>query len=1154
MSLIVIGICLSVYSSTAAAFPILLGVVAPSLVGVVFWPALLVLGLGYALQRWLGGRLILLVPMLIAAGVAFLALRQPAADMAPIRNIYEPSGFQSLMQDQQLPFGYTSSEEQAASPLAVTPREFMEGLQAGTFKALRISTYPSFFMEDGQVSAQEIWRNPQLFIEQVNKLNGRVVLVDDFGGIAASIAKQAEQGFGLRVGFLQDGVQALSEYGWDELLESAPGQRVDVADFRSWIASHPDVPVLSLTTAYEFVDDGWVFGDRTLTLADFVTNFDALAGELKGNQVFIVGFETNDIGATPVVAHLLHSAGAEPVFVVPSEDDLLVTDPYYDPYHNHQRLIGLDDAKRILLHRDDVVFIDFNDKPWPVAKYLQDRYIHIDKGEVAKGRLAQLPGQLDLSKVYVGLGFNKRTSYHGLLAGEAITRSGGHWLGRVTQPELLTLPTLEYESMQGAGESATYLLKTQLAKAGAVLLGAIPALLWLPLGFLAGLLLIVGMQARRPKHLALVLTQSSAVVGMVLLARADYPYLEAAYQQLGIGLTIGSMLGCIIAWRRRHGAIRAFVLPRVWPAKALNLREADRLGYRVAAGWLLLNEEDIGQISIPSRGRYVVRSAAAGEADDHAQSAGIFESFIGGAHEVPDLARRVFARVRDAGAGGGVLVQRYVEARHYGVAQFLDHEASYMLACDMGAQGGVTGGVAPAISCQVPVWEVSKAMRPARKALRALVQLSQRGAHSIEFAVDAWGRLTILQVNKRPRIGACADYRLAEMAGAPCVEIPTIYRTPLAAAIVAGLSAGNVHAFGARLFSQYLSHERGLQILRDDLRKVGCWLPCTFRWVLAEPFLRLQHCPEVIEWARAGELPKPLVRQLRMLADQAIAREKRLQVGRNECPKESLRVIVASIAEFSQSVAILNRIGTLGLAFYPYASWEGRPDVLPSSLIGQALSGAMQAEFQGMPVEPVAGFDPYGAAGDFSLDELSSEQIETSSPFAYLKDVATVLLMVRLAKLKPLIHQVIAAGLDDQLLEQVGSQLGHWRAGIHQQGSAVTPTAPALLRDLIAGTARKQNAWRIPAEGVEGDIKTPEQPGAGDILLIPDCRMDYLPLLGDTRAVIAIEGAITSHLMQHAASRGLPVVFLGEIPKGLCAGGRVAITSSGKVTTTCITP
>mgnify|MGYP002040144203 FL=1 len=117
----------------------------------------------------------------------------------------------------------------------------MDGIEGGHFKALKISNYPSLFMQTGQVSIDAIWRNKDVLIEAVNKLGGRVVLVDEYGGIAASVAGAAMRNFGLNVGFLQGGTTALSKYGWQQLDAGKVigGTTVAVPDYKHWIAENP---------------------------------------------------------------------------------------------------------------------------------------------------------------------------------------------------------------------------------------------------------------------------------------------------------------------------------------------------------------------------------------------------------------------------------------------------------------------------------------------------------------------------------------------------------------------------------------------------------------------------------------------------------------------------------------------------------------------------------------------------------------------------------------------------------------------------------------------------------------------------------------------------------------------------------------------------
>ncbi|MEN1322194.1 hypothetical protein, partial [Pseudomonas aeruginosa] len=92
------------------------------------------------------------------------------------------------------------------------------------------------------------------------------------------------------------------------------------------------------------------------------------------------------------------------VKVLPDDDEILVKPAYFDSYTNDTRLISLEDMKRYVLHRSDVAFLDFSERPWALGvEYLKDRYHHLPMREVAQGRLAEFIQGLDKSVAYVGL-------------------------------------------------------------------------------------------------------------------------------------------------------------------------------------------------------------------------------------------------------------------------------------------------------------------------------------------------------------------------------------------------------------------------------------------------------------------------------------------------------------------------------------------------------------------------------------------------------------------------------------------------------------------------------------------------------------------------------------------------------------------------------
>jgi len=59
--------------------------------------------------------------------------------------------------------------------------------------------------------------------------------------------------------------------------------------------------------------------------------------------------------------------------------------------------------------------------------------------------------------------------------------------------------------------------------------------------------------------------------------------------------------------------------------------------------------------------------------------------------------------------------------------------------------------------------------------------------------------------------------------------------------------------------------------------------------------------------------------------------------------------------------------------------------------------------------------------------------------------------------------------------------------------------------------------------------------------------MEHLPLLSKSSAIVALRGSISSHLMQHAAAVGVPVVIGGNVDKTLRAGEQVRISPEGRV-------
>ncbi|NVL48631.1 hypothetical protein F2S72_01310 [Pseudomonas syringae pv. actinidiae] len=1061
-----------------------------------------------------GKGLVPLLALLMATVACVFLMRDYAQDQQDKAALFTNADASVL--SPPIPFPFVEADQQASSPQAVTPAEFMAGIESGHFKALKISTYPSLFMQTGQVGVEDFWRNKDVLIDAVNHLGGRVVLVDEYGGIAASVASAAMRNFGLNVGFLLGGTTSLSKFGW-MLTDSGKdlgGATVSVSDYKKWIGENPDAYVLGITTDREFVHDGWIFGDRTLTLADFVSNYEEIVRSNLGKRFFIVGFETNDSGATPIAVSLLADAGVDVHYVMPNQDEILIKPPYFDAYANDTRTVSVEDAERYILYRDDVEFLDFSERPWPVGvNHLKGRYHHFPMAEVAGGGLASFVAGLNPQKVYIGLAFDRRTAYHSLLAGELLSERGVPWLGRFTRAASLTEPFFSVDDLNTTDKQLAFFLRGAAALAGLLILGNGI----IPLALILGITTALPSLLVRRRHVirnTCIFACESMAYCCVLQAKADYPQVADAYTAFVIANTAFMALAVTVLWRFYQPPIRAFSpFTTDLPAKASLLNVAAERGFRVPKGFVVA-PEDVAELCRRRQkaGRYIVRSAAMEEAANHSSTAGVYQSFIASDEEqIPGLVSMVFENFRDVGVDGYALVQPYVEARWYGVIQLQDGDKCFEMVCEIGQGDAVTSGLAAARSFSFPVWDVKHAPALIRTAANALLALMDDGAYSLEFALRADGSLVILQVN-RSSFRACAAIRLRQLAKKPVIEVGSSHPDPLSAGIVAALSPGQILAFGHRRFCVVEPAWRTRVTLQRDLIGLGF------------PRRRFQavHLMAWVERAmRSPELMMPC--------------------------HPTVDAVVAAILLSAKSVGRMNRVASALLAAGRATSWAAEARYLASSEVGYGLANGKPAAWQGMPVSPLAGFAAEVGKDDFTADELPSELMLAGSPEHWVKDSTSLLLAMRLASLKPAIASLISEGKAQQLLDALSSQVGNWDAMESHRELAPLVQVPMKFSDVVQRLAASTPGWRLPTGGITGPIISPGHRGGKGVLLIDRCSMDYLSDLEFAVGVLAIEGSITSHLMQHAAAMRLPVIIGADLPDGLQDGTLVTINREGVV-------
>lgn len=1096
----------------ATAFPIAAGAVGVGLLGIFAFPLALLLGAGYwcySKSRKSAGPLAVLISLVF---MAMFYYQDIATEQLNKAALFTSANVKFLSPD--IPFPFMDPEEQAQSLQAVSAEEFAKGIEAGHFSALKLSTYPNLFTDSGSISAESIWQDKDLLISAVNRLGGRVVLVDQFGGIAGSVASAAMANFGLNIGFLKGGTTELSKYGWSLVDRGTAlgGKVVPVNAYRDWIKAHPDAYVIGVTTDSEFVRDGWLFGNQTLSLADFLANFDGLRLKLLGKQVFIVGFETNDTGATPVIVSLLSREGIDVHYVMPNPDEILIKPAYFDPYLNDSRAVSLEDVERFILTRPDIQFLDFSETPWAVGQaMLKDRYHFLPMEEVGKGGMSQFLGTLDKSKTYIGLAFDRRTAYHSLLAGQYLANHGSAWLGRFTQASSLTEQYFRVDDLDTFEEHVLYQSRYSMAVVGYAMLGNGP-LLATAFGLLAGLASLL-IKRKMPLRSALVFASLVLVYVAALQAKGDYPQVEQAYLYFQIGAFLALLLAMAVFRLNATPRVRAISSHTpVLPPKAALLNLARSRGFTIVSG-IVARPLDLPRLSNIKLGAqsYIVRSAADDEAASHESTAGLYESYVCAPQAVGEAASTIFTSFTKHGVDGCVLIQPYLLAEWYGVIQLQDNAKSHLVACDIGFADSVTSGRGSDHSYEIPIWDLRKAPPLIRKAALAFDELLNDGVCSIEFALSRTGQLTILQVNQQ-KSRACAGLRLKKASNKQVVQIATSHPDALSAAVVAALAPGHIIAFGGRRFALMQSAWRTKAIHSQDCQALG----------FNPKGATIEH---LVSW---------------------VDRLARSPVITSPC-RPGCEAVAEALQEVAQTVGRMNRIASYRLMQGDTGSWEGEPRPLPSSQLGAALAEGQIPTWLGLPVEPLSAYSASESDQRFDEELWPSQLLMASSPAEWLKDATSVLLAARLAALAPAIQSLCGDGQGDRLMHAIFTQHGDWSA-LTSAAQESQLNQPVLLRDAAGGSVPTRGVWRLPPAGIAGVAISPTESVALGVLVIEDCNMSYLPALDRATAVIAGRGSITSHLMQHASAKGLPVVIGVPIPNWLQPGARVHVSPEGIVT------
>lgn len=1088
--------------NVASAFPIAAGVMGAGTLGIMALPFLIIVAAMILLLKGSKTSAALVasigIPMLLMAALEY----DDSNDSLLSANLFNQAETSFL--NQAVPFNFLSNQLQMKSKQAVWPAEFVRGLEDGHFKALKISAYPSLFTSQSGLTVQAIRDDKDKLLSAVEGLGGRVVLVDEYGGISGTIAEEALKHFGINLGFLVGGTKRLSQYGWTLNL-SQKGEEILVDEYQNWLKENPEAVVLSITTDREFVQDGWMFGDQTLTLADFISSFSEIALLTQGKKVFLASFETHDSGATPVVVKLLSSAGVDVTYVAPSPAEILVKPAYFQQYENHERLVGLNDAKRYIRARSDVVFLDFSESQWKLSftKQLEGRYLRLPMTEVAAGGLEKFVDELDPSKTYIGLAFDRRTAYHSLLAGEALSERGVAWLGRFTLPNVLTEELLNNEDLTSSFEIFTSKLKTDIADMGKMLASINGSAIF----FLFNSLIVYGCirsrsQIRKSLYLAII----SLSFYQLHLTANDY---SLNWTVNPYWLMVGAVLAGLAAalWPTTvEGPISsASALPEELPPKAALLNQAAAKGAKVIKGTVFSHSDDVAtKVRFWDQGRYIVRSAAANEASCHGETAGIYRSIVvNNLSEIPEAVASVIEHQNHLSGHGKALVQRFCEAKYFGVAQLMSNGSSDTIVCEYGSWGSVTDGSGIISSAKISTNEVHLSGKSIRVPAQLLLRLESIGAHSIEFATNG-SEITLLQVNA-DEFRACAEKKLKALGNKRVAEAESAHSDPISAALIAAMAApGSMFAYGNRRFFPATSRLNAIATAIDDAAKLG-----------------LLHKPSFASLIKIME-----------------GQEYKLGQGVN-CSgsvDDTISLILDAVNDISQTLGRANRLATTAMMLGITGRWSTSPQNLPTSIIGSKIRDGKNAEWKGHSVAPLIGLNLFSNKLDFTADALPTKAIPASSPAAYVKDVSTAMIMSRLESLSAGIEHVLVNGGAQVLLNRLNAQAGYWDALQLDMEREPTFMGAGSLKDLMANNSSNFGVMRIPKNGIEGCASTPESKVEDGILFIESCQMDYFDLLDISKAVVVKQGAITSHLMQHAAFKGKPVVIgapnFGQFKRG----------------------
>lgn len=1068
-----------------------------------------------------------------------LFVERASEDSYKTANIYTSGAPAEARND--IPFSFMEITEQRNSPQGITAQDLVSDLNDGVVSILRVDIgNGSLFRDLGNgFSVDDAWKNPSALIAAIQNFGRPVVLIDGYGGLAGEMAKGLAAKFGINVGFLIGGTASISPYGWDGLSMDADPHALTVDGYQAWLEKTPDALVIGITTEDEFLRDGWIHGDLTLSMGEFLSGLDRLAEIADGRPVMVSGFETYASGSTWVAVSLLRGKGLDVYFVMPREEEILLKPSYVRSFHNSDRIFGLGDAKRYVLHRPDLAFLDFQSKDdWDRTKRKLPRTFHIDMEDIAKGKLSEWVQSLDPAFTYAGLAYDRRTAYHSKLAGDVLTSNGSRWMGSFIRPEIFSDELFSVPELNGFADKAAISVSHIRHLAGgqvSMLLGSARAVEVL----LALISVAITAILARPFSNAVKLASTLVLITIFdSIEAGGIEYTDFGFSTHVVLLIYGVLMAA------GHRLILNRLMPlfsiehagghRTLPPKAKLLEAAHRNGFNVKKGYLvtadgLRNKKILGAATR----KMLVRSCGFSESLS-SESTGKYQSIvIEKCQSTQQAVDQVLSIIDSHGKQSCALVQQFVEAKVYGVAMFGVHGEAHTLICESGEYAAVTSGQGDSKRVQVEAWAIGKAPSRERGVFKALVRLNKLvGATSIEWAITRLGTLFILQVNTDESAGAGAMVLLNNI-NKKFVELPTAHPDPVSSAIIAACAADCEQlSFGNRRFTKVHSTVEGWLILHAELTKVLGRIPKEF------PF------------------SFPVVDVLNAYSAAKTIRHSQLE-GRifplDASPEQLIKQVVNEIENIRDLYGRFNRLATLALDLKAYRH-EGKATqrISDTALSGMAVKGwgTSKASDEPIGLAPLVGFDVLTNCQSFEHEYLPTTLLYITDDILWIKDSCAAMLMAELEPIRLVAASIVARGYASHLLSALNRTCGVWSGAERMPFSLHPENTPSRLRDLLSTPIWKATGCiyvhGVPSEGLRCHISTPEAMRDGDALLIDNASMDHLADLERASAVVVRKGAVLSHLMQHARRMGLPIVIGGVLPH-LADRCLVEITVGGQV-------